>query len=67
MDLTKVQNTMMVRPLQDFIALSRSGVYQYWKNSHSGKACAFCKQKSSSLYSQAVEIIYSLPRGCCDA
>ena len=64
------QNMMMVRSLwsvQDFIALSRSGVYQYWKDSHSGKACAFCKHKSNSLYNQAVEIIYSLPRGCCDA
>ena len=35
----------------------------YWKDSRSG---GFCKH-SSSLYNQAVEVIYSLPRSGHDA
>ena len=31
----------------------------YWKDSFSGKTVGFCKHKSSSLYSQAVEMICS--------
>ena len=31
----------------------------YWKDGHSGKTVGFCKHKSSSLYNQVVEVIYS--------
>ena len=31
----------------------------YWKDGHSGITVGFCKHKSSFLYNQAVEVIYS--------
>ena len=32
----------------------------YWKDGYSEKTGAICKQKSSSLHNQVVEMIYSL-------
>ena len=34
----------------------------YWKDALSEKPGEFCKHKSSSLYNQDVEVIYSFPR-----
>ena len=39
----------------------------YWKDARSEETSGFCKHKSSSLYNQAVEVIYSFPRSGCDA
>ena len=39
----------------------------YWKDGRSGKTGVFCKQNSSSLHNEVVEVIYGLPRGSCDA
>ena len=37
----------------------------YWKDGHSGKTIGFCKHKNSSLYNQAVEVIYSSLHSSC--
>ena len=39
----------------------------YWKDALYEKPGAFCKHKSSSLYNQAIEVIYSFPRSGRDA
>ena len=38
----------------------------YWKDALSEKPGAFCKHKYSSLYSQAFDVIYSLPKSSHD-
>ena len=48
------------------LALNKSGIINlYWKDGHFEKTGGFCKHKYSSLYSQALEVIYSSPRSGC--